>query len=164
MRTPIIFLATIQQKSPNIFPSLFYSNQKILSKAELQWTKVLLDVLLSEMLILHKSKTMLGIPIKLAQTWKKFYSERKAFSDNLVRLFFCKLIAFNYMFWWALMMSWLLMPKDAKKVISLLHITTLWIYQYWIFHHTVIETCFEMLNPQNTRNYDTIQVINPPIF
>ena len=62
---PIIFLATTQQKSPNIFPSL-YSNQKILSKAEMQWTKVLLDVLLSEMLIIHKSKTMFGIPNKLA--------------------------------------------------------------------------------------------------
>ena len=40
-------------------------------------------------------------------------------------------------------------------------ITTLRIYQYGIFHHTVIETCFEM---QNTRNYNVIQIINPPIF
>ena len=43
-------------------------------------------------------------------------------------------------------------------------ITTPRIYQYWIFHHTTLETCFEMLNPQNTRNYDSIQTINPPIF
>ena len=32
-------------------------------------------------------------------------------------------------------------------------ITNLRIYQYWIFHHTVvIQTCFEMINPQNTKN------------
>ena len=35
-------------------------------------------------------------------------------------------------------------------------VTTLRIYQYLIFHRTEIENCFEMLNPQNTRNYDVI--------
>ena len=43
-------------------------------------------------------------------------------------------------------------------------ITTLRIYQYGIFHHTGIETCFEMLKSENTRNYDAIQIINPLIF
>ena len=35
-------------------------------------------------------------------------------------------------------------------------ITTLRIYQYWIFHHTVIETCFEMVKSS--------EHINLPIF
>ena len=43
-------------------------------------------------------------------------------------------------------------------------ISTLQIYQYWIFHHTVIEPVLRCKNPQNTKNYDAIQVINTPIF
>ena len=37
------------------------------------------------------------------------------------------------------------------------------IYQYSILHHKINKTCFEMLNPQNMRNYDTIQTIDPAI-
>ena len=43
-------------------------------------------------------------------------------------------------------------------------ITTLRIYQYWKFHNTVIETCLRCKIPQNPRNYDASQGINPPIF
>ena len=44
-------------------------------------------------------------------------------------------------------------------------ITTLRIYQYWIFHHTVIETWFEMPKlSENERNYVAIQFINPSIL
>ena len=44
-------------------------------------------------------------------------------------------------------------------------ITTLRIYQYRIFHHTVIENCFEMLKSSaHEKNDDAIETINPPNF
>ena len=44
-------------------------------------------------------------------------------------------------------------------------ITTLRTYQYQIFHHPVIETCFAMLkSSEHERYYDAIQTINPPIL
>ena len=34
-----------------------------------------------------------------------------------------------------------------------------------MFHHRVIETCFEMLkSSENTRNYDAFQIMDPPIL
>ena len=33
-----------------------------------------------------------------------------------------------------------------------------------IFHHTVIETCFDMLKTQKMRNNDAIQILDPPIL
>ena len=45
--------------------------------------------------------------------------------------------------------SWILEYKSYQVRIPVIPrekwITTLRIYQYWIFHHIVIETCFEML-------------------
>ena len=43
-------------------------------------------------------------------------------------------------------------------------ITTLRNYQYWIFHHTVIETYFEMLNFSEDEKLGASQTINIPIF
>ena len=48
-----------------------------------------------------------------------------------------------------LVYEWILMSQSIKSKTTVQRegITTLRIYQYWIFHHTVIETCFEMLKP-----------------
>ena len=45
-------------------------------------------------------------------------------------------------------------------------ITTLRIYKYWIFHHTVIETSFEMLKSSEHEKFwrYSIQTINPHYY
>ena len=51
------------------------------------------------------------------------------------------LVLYNTTFIKQLLQKRLTLHKTSREKV----ITTLKIYQYWIFHHTVSETCFEML-------------------